>query len=220
MGALSASVRHFFVMPASEPLLVLEQIELRWPHGPMFAALDWCVPAGAALVQGGPGSGKTTLLRLLAGELPPDRGRISLRGEPLASLRGQVFWPPAETVGAEQMPVVVWWRAQAARHPRWDAAALERHVEGFGLEPHQNKAFFMLSTGTRRKAALAAALASGAPLTLIDEPLAGLDLASARYLAAAIAEAAQQPDRVIVVAHDAPLADVPWTAQLALPDAM
>ena len=128
----------------------------------MFAALDWCVPAGAALVQGGPGSGKTTLLRLLAGELPPDRGRISLRGEPLASLRGQVFWPPAETVGAEQMPVVDWWRAQAARYPRWDAAALERHVEGFGLEPHQNKAFFMLSTGTRRKAALAAALASGA----------------------------------------------------------
>jgi len=54
---------------------------------------------------------------------------------------------------------------------------------------------------------------------LPDEPLAGLDLASARYLAAAIAEAAQQPNRVIVVAHDAPLADVPWAAQLALPNA-
>ena len=77
----------------------------------------------------------------------------------------------------------------------------------------------MLSTGTRRKAWLAAALASGAPLTLIDEPLAGLDIASARYLSAAIADAAQQPDRVIVVAHDVPLVDVSWTAQLALPDA-
>ena len=35
----------------------------------------------------------------------------------------------------------------------------------------------------------------------------------------AIADAAQQPDRVIVVAHDVPLVDVSWTAQLALPDA-
>ncbi|MGP1629747.1 MAG: ABC transporter ATP-binding protein, partial [Giesbergeria sp.] len=106
------------------------------------------------------------------------------------------------------------------RYPAWDEAALARHVEGFSLAPHQDKAFFMLSTGTRRKAWLAAALASGAPLTLIDEPLAGLDLASARYLAAAIAGAVQQPGRVIVVAHDEPLEDVPWIAQLVLPDAI
>ena len=56
-------------MPASEPLLILEQIHLSWPHGVLFSGLEWRVHAGAALVQGGPGSGKTTVLRLLAGAL-------------------------------------------------------------------------------------------------------------------------------------------------------
>ena len=201
----------------SEPLLVLDQVDLHWPHGPLFSALDWRVPAGAALVQGGPGSGKTTLLRLLAGAAVPTRGRILLQGS--APQGAQVFWAEREAAGAEQVLVRDWWQALAGSYPGWDAAALDRHIAGFSLVPHQDKGFFMLSTGTRRKAWLAAALASGAPLTLIDEPLAGLDLASARYLAAAIADAAQQPCRVIVVAHDAPLAGVPWGAQLVLPEA-
>lgn len=201
----------------SEPLLVLDQVELHWPHGPLFSGLDWRVPAGAALVQGGPGSGKTTLLRLLAGAAVPTRGRILLQGS--APQGAQVFWAEREAAGADQVLVRDWWQALAGRFPGWDAAALDRHIAGFSLVPHQDKGFFMLSTGTRRKAWLAAALASGAPLTLIDEPLAGLDLASARYLAAAIAETARQPGRVIVVAHDAPLAGVLWGAQLVLPEA-
>lgn len=205
---------------------------MHWPHGPAFSALDWDVPAGAALVQGGPGSGKTTLLRVLAAALAPTHGQVRLRGGPVVP--EDVFWHERDAAGADQMVVRDWWRSLSQRHPDWSEAELERHVEGFALAAHQDKAFFMLSTGTRRKAWFAAALASGAPVTLIDEPLAGLDLASARYLAAAIAETAavqtaavdtptgetaRKPGRVIVVAHDAPLAGVPWATQLALPDA-
>ncbi|MBK7718674.1 MAG: hypothetical protein IPJ36_06660 [Simplicispira sp.] len=58
------------------------------------------------------------------------------------------------------------------------------------------------------------------PLLILEQiHLSWPHIASARYLSAAIADAAQQPDRVIVVAHDVPLVDVSWTAQLALPDA-
>ncbi len=201
----------------TEPSLVLEQLEFVWPHGPLFAGLDWRVPAGAALVQGGPSSGKTTLLRLLAGALPPTRGKILLHGAPLQP--AQIFWPERDAAGSEQSAMRDWWRALAKRYPHWSDAALEKHVEGFALAPHQDKAFFMLSTGTRRKAWFAAAWARGAPLALIDEPLAGLDVASARYLTSAIAEAAKQPGRVIVVAHYEALNGVPWGAQLVLPDA-
>lgn len=205
-------------MAETEPALVLEALGLHWPNAPLFSGLNWCVPAGAALVQGGPGSGKTTFLRLLAGTLAPSQGSIRLHGAPLEA--GQAFWAEREAAGADQTVVREWWDALAQRYPGWDAAALARHIQGFALAPHQGKAFFMLSTGTRRKAWLAAALASGAPLALIDEPLAGLDLASAHYLARAIADAAQQPGRVIVVAHDAPLEGVPWVAQLTLADAV
>ncbi len=203
-------------MTRSEPTLALEQLGFDWPHGALFSALDWRVPAGAALVEGGPGSGKTTLLRLLAGTAAHTRGQVLLNGAPVET--AQVFFPEREVAGADQVVMRDWWRALATRYPAWDESALERHVAGFTLAEHQNKAFFMLSTGSRRKAWFAAALASGAPLTLIDEPLAGLDLASRRYLSAALAEAAQQPGRVIVVAHDAPLDDVYWSARLTLPD--
>ena len=76
----------------------------------------------------------------------------------------------------------------------------------------------MLSTGTRRKLLMAAALASGAQLTLIDEPVAGLDRASIRYLCQALADTAQAPDRALVVAHYEALDGVPWRAVIELPE--
>ena len=57
---------------------------------------------------------------------------------------------------------------------------------------------------------MAGALASGAPLTLIDEPVAGLDKPSFQYLARALTSVAAQPGRLVVVAHYEKLAGVPW----------
>ena len=56
---------------------------------------------------------------------------------------------------------------------------------------------------------MAGALASTAPLTLIDEPVGGLDKPSARYLAQALASQAARSDRLTVVAHYEALPDVP-----------
>ena len=61
-----------------------------------------------------------------------------------------------------------------------------------------------------RKVLMAGALASGAPLTLIDEPVAGLDKPSIQYLARALTSVAAQPGRLVVVAHYETLAGVPW----------
>lgn len=207
--------------------LTIEALELHWPQAALFAGLDWQVPGGVVLVKGGAASGKTSLLRLLAGVLPPTRGRILLQGQPVRT--EQIFWAEAQAAGTEQWVVRDAWAKAAARFAGWDDAALARHVDGFALAPHQGKQFFMLSAGTRRKVWLAAALASGAPLTLIDEPLAGLDLASARYLAHALSQLAEglgagekqggSAQRVIVVAHDGLLEGVPWAAQCQLQDA-
>ena len=65
---------------------------------------------------------------------------------------------------------------------------------------------------------LMSCLASGAQLTLIDEPVAGLDRASIRYLCQALADTAQAPDRALVVAHYEALDGVPWRAVIELPE--
>ncbi len=204
------------------PFLSIEALDLHWPNGVLFAGVEWRVPAGVALVQGGPASGKTTLLRLLAGAVAPTRGRMLLGG--LAVRPTDVFWAERDAAQVDQAVVRAWWGQLAARFPAWDEEALARHVAGFALAAHQDKPFFMLSTGSRRKAWLAAALASGAPMTLIDEPLAGLDLESARYFSRVLAELAKEQSnaksRVIVVAYDEPLEAVPWCAQWRLPDVL
>ncbi|MEY8877526.1 MAG: hypothetical protein AB9M60_13530, partial [Leptothrix sp. (in: b-proteobacteria)] len=69
---------------------------------------------------------------------------------------------------------------------------------------------FMLSTGSRRKVGLVAAAASGAALTLVDNPFAALDAPARQLWLQVLSEAAADRTRAWVVAdHDVPTA---WVA--------
>lgn len=168
---------------------------------------------GVHLLLGGDGAGKSTLLRLLAGALPAQGGVLRLGGVALSAdpqgYRRQVAWAdPADTAGPERTVIEVF-RQWLVRHPALDEAALDGHVQGLGLEDHLHKPLLALSTGSRRKVGLAASLASGAALTLIDEPFAALDHPSIRYLQVALAELAGQDARAVLVAHYEDLGAVP-----------
>jgi ABC-type Mn2+/Zn2+ transport system ATPase subunit len=73
-------------------------------------------------------------------------------------------------------------------------------MEGLSLTPHLDKALYMLSTGSRRKVFMAAALASQAAVTLLDQPFVALDRPSITYLLGVLADAAKNTDRAWVVA--------------------
>ena len=204
-------------MAAEDVVLQVAGLDFAYPGCKVFAQWSLALPAGLALVCGDESSGKTTLLRLLAGELAVQRGQVLLHGQPLADApRGQVFWADARCADLDPLVARAWLDSQRTRHPRWDDAALAAHVEGFALAPHLDKPFLALSTGSRRKVLMAGALASGAPLTLIDEPVAGLDKPSAAYLGQALAQAGAQPGRVVLVAHYEPLPGVPWGSVVEL----
>ena len=204
-------------------VLQVQGLGFSHPQQPVFAGWSASVAPGATLVQGGESSGKTTLLRLLAGALAPSQGQLVLNGTALAQAPGaylrQVFWMDPRSDALDALTVRAWLQTLPEQHAAWDAAALAAHVQGWGLEEHLDKGFYMLSTGSKRKVLMAAALASGAPLTLIDEPVAGLDHGSVRYLCQALAAtSAARPGRAIVVAHYEPLAGVPWRAVIELPE--
>lgn len=185
-------------MPHTIPCLNITDLHFAYaPEVVVFKAWSAQVPPGLTVVCGDESSGKTTLLRLLAGELK-GRGHIALNGAPVAP--EQVFWQdpraaPDNTVVSDYLV------AQTRRWPAWDEAAAQAHIDGLSLREHLHKPLFALSTGGRRKVWLTAALASGAALTLIDEPLAGLDTPSVRYLVAALTQTASNPGRWLLVAH-------------------
>ncbi len=179
---------------------------------------------GLTLLHGDTGSGKSTLLRALAGEPAPGlalRGGLAL---PLAALPGdaaawrrQVFYVDPGTQAFHAMGVRESVAQLRADDAGFDTARWEALAEAFGLAPHLDKGMHMLSTGSRRKVWLACALASGRPLTLLDEPGAALDAASVRALQAALAEVAQAGRRLVIVASGEAWPALPWRARFDLP---
>lgn len=186
----------------------------------LFDAWSAMLPAGLTLLEGDTSRGKTSLLRLLAGDLRGS-GRLTLAGRridtDLAAWRREVCWIDPRDPAWDPLRPDELMAAQRALHPGFDETAWQRHLDAFELQPHAAKAMFMLSTGMRRKVALAASLSAGCALTLLDEPTAGLDRPSLAWLAQALTEAAGQPGRALLLASAWGLEDrLQWAGTLTL----
>ena len=171
---------------------------------PLFTDFSLSLPLGVTWVGGDESTGKTTLLRLLAGDLPAKSGTLAINGIALAqqaqAYRSQVFWVDPRTEAFDALTPQAYWDAVRKHYPAFDAALLEELTEAFAITPHLPKSLYMLSTGTKRKVYLAAAFASGATVTLLDEPFAALDKRSIEWVLELLGEASAHPSRAWVVA--------------------
>lgn len=209
---------------APAPTTILQGSGLRVAHGKQVV-LDLPavqIPPGVTWVGGGEGRGKSTLLRLLAGDVSAPGSVLLLQGHSLATqpaaYRERVFWMDPRTTAHDQVPARAFLQTTAARYPHWDAALLAQLLEALDLLPHIEKPLYMLSTGSKRKVWLAAALASGAALTLLDEPFAALDKSSIRSILELLQAASDDARRAWVVAdYEAP-AGVPLAQTIDLGD--
>jgi ABC-type sugar transport system ATPase subunit len=153
---------------------VLDVAELRFPAGSTTA------------VFGPNGSGKTTLLRLIGGLERPSAGVVRIGGAPVRndpdSRRNVAFaFQQAVFVGGSvraNLDLALRLRdiPAADRARRIQEAARVRHRGG--ARPQRRR----LSGGEAQRASLARALALRAPVTLLDEPLAGIDRPARRQL--------------------------------------
>lgn len=202
-------------------VLRVQSLAFGFPGCPIVKGWSQDFPAGLSLILGGDGAGKTTVLRLLAGELAPGSGVLQMAPVfTAAPCEPQVFWRDPRSPWTPQPTPQAWADDQAAHYPSWSAGQWQQHATGFGLSPHLCKPMHQLSTGTQRKVLLAGALASGAPLTLIDEPTAALDRTAIDYLCRALEQGAaawQQQQRAVVMAHYEPLGNLPWVCTVTLP---
>jgi len=171
-------------------------------------------PGQLVLLAGRNGAGKSTLLRLLIGALRPGSGRVDLHERPLsewqslARAREIAFVPqdaenPFEFTGRELVTM--------GRHPHRqrsrallpdDISAIERALAAVDATTLADRPVTTLSGGEQRRIAVARALATEAPLLLLDEPTSNLDLEHALQLVGLLRKLAAARRGVLVASHD------------------
>jgi heme exporter protein A len=157
----------------------------------VFADVSFALATGEALLLRGPnGAGKSSLLRILAGFLEPAAGALSWNGtsvrEDPAGQRGRSHLIGHRNAVKSALTVRENLRFASAVSGG-SAAAIDRALESFDLQPLAEVPALYLSAGQRRRLALARLLAAARPLWLLDEPDAGLDAASREQLVRAVA---------------------------------
>lgn len=199
------------------PLAETADLHVRLGAREVLSGIDLTARSGEVLALVGPnGAGKSTLLSALAADLPAASGEVRIDGRPVAgwsapdlALRRSVL--PQTAVLSFPFPVedvVRMGRAPWAGTPFADAdeeavaaAMAATEVTGFAARP-----FSALSGGERARVALARVLAQRAPLLLLDEPTAALDLRHQELVLRICREQAAAGDAVVVVLHDLGLA--------------
>lgn len=170
-----------------------EQIACRRGGRLVFEDLSFAVEPGEALIVEGPnGAGKSSLLRMLAGLLQPAGGRID-NPHSLAWLGHDDALKPDRTPRAEMR---FWGRLDGAA-----PAASEDALGRFDLAALADIPVRLLSSGQRRRLALARVWQSGTILWLLDEPATGLDARSVAMFADACAVHRRNSGMIVAATH-------------------
>jgi len=208
---------------------LLEVSGLSKSFGGLHAVKDvsFQVEKGTVKALIGPnGAGKTTLFNLVSGVVPPDRGSVRLRGEPVQgrpsheiAARGvsrtfQQIRLFSQMSALENVMVGVHPRSRAGFlagmfHLPWtwteerDIRRRAREALAFvGAEDLAAADATSLSYGQQRSVELARALAADPELLLLDEPAAGLNMRETAELARLIGRIRERGITVLIVEHD------------------
>ncbi|MEU1587765.1 ABC transporter ATP-binding protein [Micromonospora sp. NPDC005710] len=173
--------------------------------------VSFTLPAGRIAVVLGPnGSGKTTLLRCVVGADRPDAGEVLVQGRQADETDPQVralvaaalddidFFPDLSVV--EHLELVAYAHGG-------DAEAVEEVLAELGLEAARDQLPVTLSSGQRRRLALASCFVRPRRVLILDEPEQRLDVRGRQWLADRLLRERAAGTAVLLASHDPELID-------------
>jgi ABC-type cobalamin/Fe3+-siderophores transport system ATPase subunit len=207
-------------MSATAPMLAVSDLVLGYGRRTIVESADLTVAAGERLALVGPnGAGKSTLLRALTGVLTARHGSVRLCGDPIASVDRRTVartiavvpelidlpfaMPVEEVVALGRLPHEP---PLTGLRPS-DVAAVDSAIERVGIDDLRRSDVRELSMGERQLVFIAVALAQAAPILVLDEPTAHLDIRHQVEVMEVLVELNRRDGATVVaVLHDLALA--------------
>jgi len=201
---------------AGEPVIEARGLHFRAGASHILRGIDLTVERGEVVaLLGANGSGKSTLVRSLVGINTPSEGTVRLLGQPLGSGRGAaVDWsrigyvPQRAGAGggipstAQEVVASGLLHGRRLRLPRGWRDQVESALDQVGLADRMRDPVHLLSGGQQQRILIARALVREPDLLVLDEPVAGVDVASQEAFADTMRRLVDGGLTVLVVLHE------------------
>ncbi|MFT2007878.1 metal ABC transporter ATP-binding protein [Pontibacter sp. 13R65] len=200
------------ILQVENPVVEVHDLTVSYDRKPVLWGVDLTLPAGALVGVIGPnGAGKSTLIKAIMGLLPASSGYIRIFDQPIKEVRKRISYvPQRESVDwdfpASVFDVVLMGRYGKLgffnRPRRADKDAAMEALEKVGMQAFTNRQISQLSGGQQQRVFLARALAQNADIYFMDEPFAGVDIATETAIIELLRHMRDEGKTVVVVHHD------------------
>lgn len=200
------------ITQVEKPVLEIHDLTVSYDQNPVLWNVDLSLPGGKLVGILGPnGAGKSTLIKSIMGLIPPTSGYVRIFDKPLNDVRSRISYvPQRESVDwnfpASVLDVVLmgtYGKLGLFRRPGKKEKDLAHEcLEQVGMTGFVKRQISELSGGQQQRVFIARALAQQADLYLMDEPFAGVDMATETAIFQLLQNMTEAGKTVLVVHHD------------------
>lgn len=190
----------------------VRHLTVNYGKTPVLWDISFSIPQGNIIGVLGPnGAGKSTLMKALLGLIPTLSGKVDFWGKPLKNVLNKIAYVPQRGSVDWDFPITVKGLVVMGRYGRLglirrvrkaDTAAAEHYIKLVGLEGFENRQISELSGGQQQRVFLARALLQEAEIYFLDEPFAGIDVASEQVVIGVLKKLKDEGKTIFVVHHD------------------
>lgn len=190
----------------------VHNITVSYTGAPVLWDVDFELPSGIlAGIIGPNGSGKTTLLKTIMDIVKPDSGNVKVFGSDIDKVRSKIAYVPQRESVDWQFPINVMEVVLMGRYSgkglfrrttKADKEIATEALESVGMLAFKNRQISELSGGQQQRVFIARALAQKAELYFMDEPFAGVDMATEKTILEILLKLKDEGKTVLIVHHD------------------
>ena len=194
------------------PIIEAHNLTVLYGRKPAIWNVDFKLPEGQVIgIMGPNGSGKSTLLKAIMGVVNPTTGYTKVYDQELEKVRHKVSYVPQRQDIDWDFPASVWDVVSMGRfHVRGlfkrltseDHDIIQVSLEKVNMLGFAKRQISQLSGGQQQRVFLARALAQQGELFLMDEPFAGVDIATEEMIVNLLKDMKSKGKTLVIVHHD------------------